>query len=82
MNSTSSVFVLSAILLVSGSQAICQTIPAAPLPAPSAAATNWSHLQSSQGSAETGKPSLSPEQNGTAAKPGSPGSSSSQNAPL
>ncbi len=27
MNSKSSVFVLSAILLISGSQAICQTIP-------------------------------------------------------
>ncbi|HET9792612.1 MAG TPA: TolC family protein, partial [Candidatus Angelobacter sp.] len=82
MNSTSSVFVLSAILLISGSQAICQTIPAAPSPEPSAAATNWSHPQSSQGSAQPGNPSPSPDQNGTAANPGSAGSSSSQNVPL
>ena len=82
MNSTSSVFVLSAILLVSGSQAICQNIAAAPLPAAtaSAAGTGWSRLQASQGSAEPGKPAPSPDQN--AANPGSPDSSSSQNAPL
>jgi outer membrane protein len=82
MNSKSSVFVLSAILLISGSQAICQTIAAAPVPAPSAAEGNWSRLQTSQGSAEPGKPLPSPEQNGTAANPGSPGSSSSQSSPL
>ena len=80
MNSKSSVFVLSAILLISGSQAICQTIPAAP--APSAAATNWSRLQTSEGSAEAGKASPTAEQNGTAANAGSPSSSSPQNAPL
>jgi outer membrane protein len=84
MNSTSSVFVLSAILLISGSQAICQTIPAAPVqaPAPSAAATNWSRLQTGEGSAELGKPSPSSDQNETAANPASPGRSSSQDAPL